>query len=283
MRTSLRNIRSTIIDCWQFCSSTIGKKALIKGSQIKAMRKPLQLSFIFHIAIVLVLFTLNSSPIGTQNILVVDFTMEDKPCIRQGSNSATVTIPADSKKNPKGIRKKEPMLNQQNEAPVTVTPKAIDIRDLSKSNPQAPIMAISPSSIDSPLSLSDSAGNGTQGIMHEANSQQGLQSGASSSGEGDIGSSEGSGYVKAHFAYIKDLIHKHLIYPTLAKRMGWQGKVIVSFVISSGGNAKDIILAKSSGHEILDDNVLKAVRIASPYPKPPVEAQIIVPVLYRLN
>jgi protein TonB len=65
--------------------------------------------------------------------------------------------------------------------------------------------------------------------------------------------------------------------------MGWEGKVITSFIVSSGGYVRDVRISKSSGYEILDENALKAINNASPFPKPPVEAQIIIPILYRLN
>jgi len=49
-------------------------------------------------------------------------------------------------------------------------------------------------------------------------------------------------------------------YPMLARRMGWQGKVIVSVEVLSTGVAGQIKLQQSSGHEVLDDAALKAVR-----------------------
>ncbi|OGW20041.1 MAG: hypothetical protein A2077_04645, partial [Nitrospirae bacterium GWC2_46_6] len=37
-------------------------------------------------------------------------------------------------------------------------------------------------------------------------------------------------YLKEHFAYIRDLIMKSISYPRIARKMGWEGKVVVSFV-----------------------------------------------------
>ena len=65
--------------------------------------------------------------------------------------------------------------------------------------------------------------------------------------------------------------------------MGWQGKVKISFFISSDGHAKSIKIVESSGIGVLDKNAVEAVKSASPFPKPPVEAKLIIPVFYQLH
>lgn len=90
-------------------------------------------------------------------------------------------------------------------------------------------------------------------------------------------------YLKEHFKYIRDLIQKKLTYPRIARKMGWTGKVIVSFVISTDGNVKDIEITESSGFEMLDKNTIEIVKKTSPFPRPPVEAQLLIPVTYKLN
>jgi protein TonB len=90
-------------------------------------------------------------------------------------------------------------------------------------------------------------------------------------------------YLSEHFAYIKELIQQHIRYPEMARRMGWQGKVIVDFIIMENGNATDIKIVKSSGFEVLDNNVIKTVKKVTPFPKPPVEAKIKMPITYRLS
>jgi protein TonB len=65
--------------------------------------------------------------------------------------------------------------------------------------------------------------------------------------------------------------------------MGWQGKIQVSFVIGSDGSVKDIKIIQSSGFEILDKKTIETVKDTAPFPKPPVEAKLIIPVLYKLD
>jgi protein TonB len=252
--------------------------------KMKAIRKPLQLSFIFHGIIFLALITLNMSPVRPQNILVVDFSMENEPLLREGSNTSTVSLPVKLQMNKKSSHPIATIQNQQNaEQKPTIAPESSYMQDLSQKDPQTPVVSVSQTNLDTQMGLSEFALYGAQSIIYEAGFQKGGPSVPSSVGKGDIISSEKSRYLKMHFSYIKDLIHKHLIYPAKAKKMGWEGKVITSFIVSSGGYARDVRISKSSGYEILDENAIKAINNASPFPKPPVEAQIIIPILYRLN
>jgi protein TonB len=91
------------------------------------------------------------------------------------------------------------------------------------------------------------------------------------------------GYLKSHLLYIKDIIQKNITYPDTARRNGWMGKVKVSFVIKNNGRAKDIKVIQSSGFRILDKSAKEAVSRSSPFPHPPAEARIIIPILYTLH
>ncbi len=90
-------------------------------------------------------------------------------------------------------------------------------------------------------------------------------------------------YLKEHFDYIRELIQKNLLYPRIARRMGWTGKVVVAFTVCKGGYVKDIEVIKGTGFAVLDRNAVETIRQASPFPDPPVEAKIIVPIAYRLD
>jgi protein TonB len=92
-----------------------------------------------------------------------------------------------------------------------------------------------------------------------------------------------TGYLKEHFAYIKDIIQKNIIYPPRARRMGWTGRVVVSFIINESGRTSNERIIESSGFDILDGNVIETVRAVSPFPRPPVKAELRVPIIYRLE
>lgn len=90
-------------------------------------------------------------------------------------------------------------------------------------------------------------------------------------------------YIMEHFSYIRDLITKNISYPYMARKMGWSGRVTVSFIITTDGSVRDVKILESSGFDLLDRNAADTVRKISPFPRPPVSAEIIVPVVYRLN
>lgn len=91
-----------------------------------------------------------------------------------------------------------------------------------------------------------------------------------------------SRYLKEHFAYIRDTVMKNLSYPAAAKRMGWEGKAVVSFVISEDGYASDIKIVKSSGFGVLDRNAIETVKKSSPFPRPPARAELVMPIVYKI-
>jgi len=92
-----------------------------------------------------------------------------------------------------------------------------------------------------------------------------------------------AGYLNEHFAYIRDKILRNVVYPDVARRMGWQGKVVLSFVITAKGAVKSFQVVQSSGFKMLDRQAIETVQDAAPFPKPPVEAKLVIPIIYRLD
>lgn len=110
--------------------------------------------------------------------------------------------------------------------------------------------------------------------------------GGTGAGTGSGGSGAGSGqaaYLREHFVYIRDLIMKNLKYPEVARKLGWKGAVTVSFVVLESGTVHNIRVVKSSGHDILDKAVVKTVHETQPFPKPPVKAELTIPIVFRLE
>jgi len=87
----------------------------------------------------------------------------------------------------------------------------------------------------------------------------------------------------AEFAWIRDAIQGAIAYPATARRMGWEGKVVVAFQLLSDGSVRDVRVVQGSGYAALDRGAIDAVRNASPFPRSPVEAEVITPVVYRLT
>jgi protein TonB len=90
-------------------------------------------------------------------------------------------------------------------------------------------------------------------------------------------------YLRQNFEHIRSLIMRNLTFPAAARKLGWTGKIRVSFIIREDGRVEDINIVSGSGHEVLDRNVLAAIRRTAPFPEPPVKAQLILPIVYSLK
>ena len=134
-------------------------------------------------------------------------------------------------------------------------------------NPAANKSAPAPGSPHAPAAASPTTGQGP--VMATAGSPRGTS---------------GAGYPPAgDFAWIRDSIQRAIAYPAAARRMGWEGKVVVAFQLLSDGSVRDVRIVQGSGHAALDRGAIDAVRNASPFPRSPVEAEVITPIVYRLT
>jgi protein TonB len=73
-------------------------------------------------------------------------------------------------------------------------------------------------------------------------------------------------------------------YPRIAERRKLQGKTVVQMNLSADGDVIQVLVAESSGKDVLDDAAVKIVRKSLPLPKPPLGVRTItVPVVFRLQ
>jgi protein TonB len=93
----------------------------------------------------------------------------------------------------------------------------------------------------------------------------------------------GAGAQAGDFSRIRDAIQRGIAYPATARKMGREGKVVVAFRLLFDGSVRDVRIVRGSGHAALDQGAVDAVRNASPFPRPHVEAEVITPVVYRLT
>jgi len=132
---------------------------------------------------------------------------------------------------------------------------------------------------------SESGKSGQPGGGAQANGKSGGPGDGGGFGKGTGNSPEQlrSKYLSENFAYIKDIIQKHLTYPSKARREGLEGKARVSFIILENGQVSNIRIISSTGYEILDLNVIDTIKEVAPFPKPPVKAELRMPIFYRLE
>jgi protein TonB len=76
-------------------------------------------------------------------------------------------------------------------------------------------------------------------------------------------------------------------YPAVARGRGWQGKVLLRVKVSAEGLSDDVSVEQSSGHDILDESAVEAVKkwrfIPAKRGDTPVASSVIVPIDFKLR
>jgi len=85
------------------------------------------------------------------------------------------------------------------------------------------------------------------------------------------------------FFYIRENIMKNIKYPEKARRMGWEGRVLLSFVIFENGSIHNIKVVNSSGFPVLDSSAREAIAKTTFSQKVPYRLVIVLPIEYKLE
>ena len=90
-------------------------------------------------------------------------------------------------------------------------------------------------------------------------------------------------YRKLNLVKIRKLVQESLSYPYVARRMGWEGKVLVEIILTPDGCAS-VRLKEGTGYRVLDENALNTVkRLCGKFPKPTQKVSLVIPIVYKLN
>ncbi len=92
-------------------------------------------------------------------------------------------------------------------------------------------------------------------------------------------------YERTDFEIIRDKVLSRLSYPSVARRMGWNGVVHVALVINPEGRLVSATIHQSSGRAILDDAALgAALKLkGDQLPKPKSLSTVILPIAFKLK
>ena len=270
------------------------------------MGKGLLISFLLHMVVVAVaLISLNGTAQKQQETISVVLTDSELPggANKAGDSGALrtrakIAPPAGANRSPASRKvPTEPALHaiprimapappkaeadKEPPKPLAANTESIDVSATSSPLPSTG-SAVSPFPGGAGIGEGGGSGSGTAGVGTGTGTGTGTGAGHGS-GVGDGAGSLKQQYIARHFAYIRDLILKNLTYPPLAQRMGWKGTVTVSFVVLENGATENIRITKSSGRELLDQTVVKTIQRAQPFPHPPVRAELIIPIAFRLE
>lgn len=231
-------------------------------------RRAMIFSLVIHGSMLFLVFALSSSFAKSGKPVVIDFTLVEPngppPPTEAPKKKTDTPIIAKTRPIPQPPKQRisppEPATDPRGTVPVYAKPKE---------SPPAPVAQPS-----SPAVNAVAGGTGVPSASAGA---------GSGSGKGESTEQLRSRYRAEHFAYIKKIIEEHLSYPPRAQRMGMSGRVVVAFEVLNSGKVQNIRIAKSTGHEILDDNVIDTIKKVEPFPRPPVPVKLTIPFSYGLE
>ncbi len=77
------------------------------------------------------------------------------------------------------------------------------------------------------------------------------------------------------------------LYPLIAKKSGWEGTVLIRVAVEKNGRASKVDVSRSSGHKVLDDAAVKAVKRWSFRPARdgniPIRSVVVIPIGFSLS
>jgi TonB family protein len=116
----------------------------------------------------------------------------------------------------------------------------------------------------------------------EGGGSDGVEEGEAVDGGGSEAGGGGSGHGRA--AYLRN---PRPVYPRVALENGWQGTTLLRVQVLADGTCGEMEILKSSGHEILDEAALKAVRrwrfVAARQKNMPVASWVEIPIHFELG
>jgi len=254
------------------------------SGQFKAFQK----SFLIHTVAVLAVVGFAGSERQVTRPLVIDFTL-DNVAVNNGKTDM------EKETQPPPPMTAEPLQNVQSQMPplqreIAAPPPLPPILAPAVSEAQAPVMAPKTAPATVPVAevsrQTYARDNDFAATLHSSAlvSRQAVSSDLPGGGD-TTATAEGmkARYLKENFTYIRELVQKKAAYPATARRLGLEGRVTVSFVVSADGSIRELKVTDSSGKKMLDESAVDAVRKAAPFPPPPIEAVLLIPVTYKLN
>lgn len=233
-------------------------------------------SIALHLGLLAAVLTFAVSRTTSAPPVIIDFTLSPPPLSAQARENPEPTA---------AVRTQTPASHKQPVA-AAQTPTAVQ-QEQTQPEPQ-PAPAVTHNATPTPSAPLASKAV-TQQVTGSASSHKETQGsaaaprGAQAGGGGITTEKAQQRYLNEHFTYIRDLIIKRLSYPRIARRMGWSGRVVVAFVVVEDGSVRSLHVRESSGYPVLDNSAMETVKSAAPFPRPPVAAEIVMPVQFLLQ
>lgn len=236
------------------------------GSAMPRFWAGLALSGVLHGALAFLLAHVESDAPRQRQPLLIDFTVDSapRPPPRAGV-PPTTSAPARAHRVRTHQERRDPL-----------------VPHLAEPTPVAPLVEAETEDAEG-QSPSERSGDG--GVERSGEGSGEAEAGATGGVEGGTGGVEAATaeYNRAHFEYLRREIHQRLIYPEVAREMGWEGRVLLTFVVAEDGSVREIAVTESSGIALLDKSAVTTVHRAAPLPRPPCDVRVVMPIAYVLQ
>ncbi|WP_448871045.1 energy transducer TonB [Desulfobulbus propionicus] len=251
-----------------------------------------QLSLLLHLAIVAALFAGREMHVDETPPLVIDLSQglaearPGEPNQPPGRPAAPAKTPAP---RPNAVEKPEKAVRKPVQQPVrmakkTPFPRISKLKTGKVRNEPSPLVETGNETASTVAKFpSSSSSVGASASETTVSGSKGGQSSATT-GAGAKGDNRGSGTgMRYDFDSVRQRILQNLRFPPIARKMGLTGKIVVSFALQADGQVKGVSVISSSGYEILDTTVVDTIRRVAPFPKPPVSARLVLPIVFHLK
>lgn len=261
---------------------------------MRGFSKGLLVSVLVHGLVGAVVYAIPMDKLSRPEMISVDFTLIDQdrvPEVLQAPGAGLGRRTA-AKAKTDGMMP-GPTLKQEQQGRAAMDVRPVE-REPGRIAPAAdpaeseqPFAASSDDSPGAPGVFSSSDGVPVAGTPGSASGQTGA-GGTSVASLGRTGSPGASGDASGGgqggiLREIRDSIMKNVLYPDKARRMGWEGRVIVSFTVYEDGSIRDARIVQSSGTPVLDDAAKEALRKSIVRTQAAKRVQVMLPIEYKLK
>jgi periplasmic protein TonB len=261
---------------------------------MRGFSRGLLVSILVHGLVGAVVYAIPMNNLSKPEMISIDFTLVDQeraPEVLQGAGPGLARRTVAKAKTDGVIPGPKTIQGQQGRAETDVrtmeskTSRIAPAADPAES--EQPFAASSDDLHAAPGALSSSDGTPVVGTPGSGSAQGGaggtnVASLGHAGSPGVSGDAPGGGQAVI-LREIRDSIMKNVIYPDRARRMGWEGRVIVSFTVYEDGSIRDARIVQSSGTLVLDDAAREALRKSTIRTQFAKRVQVMLPIEYKLK
>ncbi len=251
----------------------------IKGSKMengRILKASVSLSVLVHVVALCALVFLVTAAPEKERVFFVELKGIELVPARPGPKA--VKKPASMPSPQRVAKPEEKKIVKEIKKPVVDNPQAVEPEPLVDYEPSA-VMYETEASAASEVTL-DRGTAPSQGVSSAGETASPGTVLSASLDEGFSLASSGGPSRADFISRIRDAIQRELTYPLRARRRRLEGTVVAGFGIDSSGRPHDIEIVDSSGYKVLDEEVIKIILRASPYPYIPDRVEV--PVSFRL-